>query len=367
MKTNLKFSVILPAYNVEQDLRRSLESVEKQTYRNFEAIIIDDCATDRTGEIADDFVLSRMEEGKFRVIHKEKNEGLSEARNTGMSEAVGDYILFLDTDDFYEPDMLESLAESLEDCETDIVVFGFYEDYFDKRDKMQYQVVKSMPAKRWRGLRQGHSVEFCDSMVDLERETMYGYAWNKAYRLEYLREKRLRFENIAHIEDITFNIEAFEDVDSLTILEQRFYHYCNRNRRRLTGKYLENYFDLQKTRIIKFLEQQSRWRQINVEELDAKTLTCMANFYFRAYQSSIVRGIAHGDKRRNIIDKACKERESELYRLLCDHLNTDSRMAKLLYEPLRQGKLRRAYVMAYMICLVQRHFSTVYVKLKQNK
>ena len=103
MAEQIKFSVVVPAYNVEKDLPALLQNLLEQTYNSFEVIVVDDCATDETGKVADSYLQAfRGKQVDYVVIHKPQNEGLSMARNTGISHAAGDYILFLDADDTVE-------------------------------------------------------------------------------------------------------------------------------------------------------------------------------------------------------------------------------------------------------------------------
>ena len=99
---------------------------------------------------------------------------------------------------------------------------------------------------------------------------MYGYPWNKAYRLDYLRDHGIRFPKITHIEDIMFNIAAFEEIASFALLPEVLYHYRNQGQVRLTGKYLADYLELQKMRIRAFLEQQCRWRERKIRGIGSK-------------------------------------------------------------------------------------------------
>ena len=110
----IKFSIVLPAYNVEQYIVEALECLAGQDYPEYEVIVVDDCATDATGELAEQFA-AQCGSGKFSVIHQGQNRGVSEARNTGMDAAIGEYILFLDPDDYYEPSLLSTLYAALEE------------------------------------------------------------------------------------------------------------------------------------------------------------------------------------------------------------------------------------------------------------
>ena len=115
----MKFSIIIPAYNVADYLENCVESILKQTYDNYEIIIVDDGSTDETGKIADDLSLQFKQ---INVIHQ-SNGGASKARNTGMKEVVGDYILFLDGDDFWSDIyFLDQVASELNKQLVDVVI-----------------------------------------------------------------------------------------------------------------------------------------------------------------------------------------------------------------------------------------------------
>lgn len=105
-----KFSLIIPAYNVEKYIKKCLDSVLDQTYNNYEIIIINDGSTDNTSKILESYKSNK----KIKIINQE-NKGLSNARNTGVSNAKGDYILFIDSDDFIEKELLEILNKTIKD------------------------------------------------------------------------------------------------------------------------------------------------------------------------------------------------------------------------------------------------------------
>ena len=114
-------SVIVPVYNVEAYLRQCLDSIAAQTYTNFECVVVDDGATDSSGSICDEF---QARDPRFRVIHK-RNEGLGPARNDGFENSKGDYILFVDSDDYILPETLETALGGFSEGQYDWVCFGF--------------------------------------------------------------------------------------------------------------------------------------------------------------------------------------------------------------------------------------------------
>lgn len=116
-------SIIVPVYNVEAYLKRCLDSIVKQTYENIEVIIVDDGSTDLSGQICDSYSLA---DSRFKVIHK-ANGGVASARNAGLDASRGDYIGFVDPDDWIKSDMFEKMYQDITENETDIVTCGYYE------------------------------------------------------------------------------------------------------------------------------------------------------------------------------------------------------------------------------------------------
>ncbi len=126
---NPKISVIVPVYNVEKYLARCIDSLLAQSFTDYELILVDDGATDSSGKICDDYA---EKDPRIRVIHKE-NGGLSDARNKGTQEASGEYIIFIDSDDFIEENALELLLSLIMKNFADIAVGGIYNCYENKK------------------------------------------------------------------------------------------------------------------------------------------------------------------------------------------------------------------------------------------
>lgn len=123
-----KLSIIVPVYNVEKYLRQCLDSILQQSMQDFEIIIVDDGATDSSGDICDKYA---ERDNRIKVIHQ-RNGGLSAARNTGLKYARGKYIAFVDSDDYIAPNMYEVMIDKLEQCDADMVKCGYYEFVDDR-------------------------------------------------------------------------------------------------------------------------------------------------------------------------------------------------------------------------------------------
>ncbi len=115
-------SIIIPVYNVERYLRECIDSIIAQTYKNLEIILVDDGSSDKSGEICDEY---SKKDSRIKVIHK-KNGGLSDARNVALDIAKGDYIGFIDSDDYIEKDMFQILYNLAEEYNAEISSISFY-------------------------------------------------------------------------------------------------------------------------------------------------------------------------------------------------------------------------------------------------
>ena len=128
---NPKVSIIVPVYNVEKYLAECLESILSQTFTEFECILVDDHSPDKCPDICDEYA---KKDKRIKVIHKKENEGSSQARKTGISEAIGDYILFTDSDDWIESKMAERLY-TLAKLDNYDIVYCDVEEHYDSPEK----------------------------------------------------------------------------------------------------------------------------------------------------------------------------------------------------------------------------------------
>lgn len=205
-------SIIIPVYNVEKYIVDCLQSVMCQTYQGpLECILVDDCGTDTSMEIVGKLIAEYQGLIEFRVLHHEHNRGLSAARNTGMDAATGDYVYFLDSDDWISDNCIEELAKPLRQNNPDIVV-GDY--------KMVGGAISSIELTVEEGFYQEHPIThtFCN-------EGVFVMAWNKLYSKDFLVKNQLRFEEgkIHEDEILAFELSCVEKTFYVVKLETYFY------------------------------------------------------------------------------------------------------------------------------------------------
>ena len=216
-------SVIIPVYNVEKYLRRCLDSVIVQTYRNLEIICVDDGSVDESGKICDQYA---VRDARIKVIHQE-NQGLSAARNRGLDAAEGEYIAFVDSDDYILEDMYKKMLDKLLNYNVDLCVCQWQYEFSDGR-----QVVKKKnidPTIYGRKT----SLEFARFLYRGNYENgVVVAAWTKLYRRALL--DTIHFEGRIH-EDDAFNGRIMAKNISVYVMEEQFYVYAQ-NGDSLTNK-----------------------------------------------------------------------------------------------------------------------------------
>ena len=209
-----KISIIIPVYNVEEYITECLQSVMRQTYKGeMECILVDDCGKDNSIAIAEQLIADYTGPIAFRILHHEHNRGLSAARNTGTDAATGDYIYYLDSDDYISDDCMEVLTDPLKEKEYDMIIG----DYFVKGN--DWGIPKLCLEE---GLYDKEILQkYCTGKI-------YMMAWNKLYRKSFLNFYELRFkEGILH-EDDQMSFKAFASAAMIYIVDRQTYHYLVR-------------------------------------------------------------------------------------------------------------------------------------------
>ena len=227
------FSIIMPVYNGHKFLQQAIDGILKQTFSNFELLVVDDGSTDETAAIVNRFA---KQDERVKYFRHSVNSGLSAARNTGVKSAQGKYVGFCDADDYLEADALQIVYSSLRRQEVDLVIFGFYEDYYDDT----WQLVATEPKSGAAGFFTGET-KIIPKVVSLFRENLYQYTWNKFYKLAWLQEQQVQFEAIPFCEDVAFNLKLSHVLHSLLILPEVIYHYRRSEHDSLTSRYMKDF------------------------------------------------------------------------------------------------------------------------------
>lgn len=224
-----KYSFILPIYKVEKYLEECVNSILEQKIKDFEVILVDDGSPDDCPKMCDK--LQKMD-NRIKVIHK-KHDGVCDARNAGLKIARGQYILFVDPDDYVAEDYLERIDENVSDC--DMLVFGYYNLYKNKftNGYSKKDTIDNFEAERY----------------ILQDNMIRGYVWNKVFKKEIIQKYNLMFDvTIAMNEDVLFCFQYLENSKKIKMIDNRIIYYRQRKSSLISQKIKHiNASDLVKT------------------------------------------------------------------------------------------------------------------------
>lgn len=207
-------SIILPVYNSEKTIKRTIDSLLQQDYENYEIIIINDGSSDNSDTICNKYK-EKYKNIKYYYIN---NHGVSHARNYGINKAEGDYIMFIDSDDEYMSDTLKSINEVLYKKDYDWVVFGYERIHVDNNNKMKLMQTKQIELNE--------DIDKKNFVEKLQQNFLFNQIWNKVYKKSVIKKINNIFdEGISSGEDYRFNLKYIEHIQKAIYIEKILYKY----------------------------------------------------------------------------------------------------------------------------------------------
>lgn len=229
-----RISIIVPCYNAEQYIHQCLDSILCQTYTDLQIICIDDGSTDKTPEILADFAAV---DNRIHIIIQ-PNKGIAAARNAGLVAGSGEYVVFVDADDWLEPDALE---KSLGSHAEDIICFSYYRNF------REGQAAKNLGIEGV--FRAAHIQRRMIGLVGNELKDITSFdalitCWGKIYRRSIIKEVRFRdLKDFGTWEDGIFNVEVLENASQVRIINMAYYHYRKMPQSSFTTNYKPDLFE----------------------------------------------------------------------------------------------------------------------------
>lgn len=333
MKSNndkILVSVIVPVYNAEKYLKKCVESIVNQTYKNIEIILINDGSMDGSLSLCTDF---NKKDSRIRVIDKE-NSGVSAARNLGIARAEGKYLCFVDSDDFVESDYIEKLINNVN--EKSMTFCGYYIDAYKKCTAVS-------PIE----IQQKKSTKVKDNLIDVFHYGFLSAIWNKIYEVERLRENGIKFdENLSLGEDLLFNIEYLKTgIDDFSYANLPLYHYVKRKTESLDNKYRKDFLEIQE-KLYENLIKTTDIYEVPVEKKSilygdflGAMIVAIDNYYM--FRKEDTEGL------KRIISKVCKDIDK--YKILCNVSGSTLIICKIRYLLLKTGLFKIDYFMREII------------------
>lgn len=274
-------SIIIPVYKVEKYLEKCIQSVINQTYENLQIILVDDGSPDNCGKICDEYA---KKDHRIEVIHK-SNGGLSDARNKGLEMAKGEYIGFVDSDDYIEADMYEVLYNLLKQYNADVSICNFYTV---SQGKISIKNADN-------GINEYNRIEILKEI--LLDKNIQSYAWNKLYKKELFDE--IKYPIGKKYEDIGTTFYLLEKCNKVVVTGKSEYYYINRQ-----DSIVNNVTESTITDYIEVIMQRYDYIEENIKELSS---------YNKDYLKRILETAEKDIKSLNEVGDYTKKKYEELY------------------------------------------------------
>ena len=306
-----KVSVIVPIYNVEKYLNRCIDSILNQTFTDFELILVDDGSPDRSGKICDEYA---EKDDRVKVIHKQ-NGGVSAARNTGIDEAVGEYIMFVDSDDYIDSMMLQVMFSEKSE---DVILSGL--KYVD----MDGNLIKEYKENEFSAIGQNLFIE--EYYIDMNKKCILNGPYNKLFKRSIIKENNIKFnESISICEDGLFVVNFLQHCKTFSNINEAYYNYVQYAQGSLMSKYNANAFnacELLYNAKIKFININNK-KDILKSEIDNEILRLFISFFSQIYSRSDMNFADKYNAAKNAI-------KNKTFKMLLNNSNENKPKIKLM-------------------------------------
>jgi len=341
----MKYSLIVPLYNRQDTIKNCIESLLVQEETDYEIIIVDDGSTDNSGILADEYALKYP---FIKVIHKE-NGGANLARECGLKQAVGEYVLFPDSDDEYKPNLLSFLNEYYG---YDVITFGHevvYQAKIEEKKIVNNNISTDEVTKQ-------------EALIFIEEKGALNVPWNKAYKRDIIKD--IKFVNMQTAEDLLLNCKYFLKVNTIAIISNVLYKYIRKEDVSLATKYNANILSdiaaSQQARMDLY-ENYNIARLENVIKMFAKkqvgyTFSVVPNIYRKG------NGLSFKQK-YNQIKQIVKDKDLKKYLKQGSLSGFNGKTFSLLVK-LNNGVI--AHITYSFLFFIRNNFTKLYKKLRRN-
>ena len=350
-----KISIIMPAYNVDRYVRRAVESLQHQRFEDWELLAVDDGSTDRTGQILDSIADRDI---RVTVIHQD-NAGAPAARNNALDRARGTYVMFMDADDWAEPQMLGDMVRVGDENDLELVVSGFYIDtYYGSADQHTSEV-KNCPDRIFETQQ-----DFRAAAWRLFDANQLYPPWNKLFRRDRIERIGLRFRP-TFWDDFPFVLDYIRDVEKVGVISRPYYHFIRQRSESETARWRPDMYDKREEEHGWMLDLYRHWGL----EGDPASMEMVQRRYIERLVGCI----------ENVCNPQCNLPEDEKLAQIDAMISSEraqvavavarprTRMMKMMLAPIRKRDVRMAYREGKFISFVKRHNTRVFATLKANR
>ena len=289
----LKYSVIIPVYNVENYLPRCIGSLLAQNYADLEILLIDNGSKDQSGQICEDYAAQFANITAYHI----PNKGVGSARNFGLAKAKGEFICFVDADDYLVGNLFSDVESQL-DSQLDLLVFSYYNSI----EKNLSEIDRSAKILPTEGKKD--KSDFIALFQELWLTDMMYTVWNKIYRKEFLEEHQIVFESYELGEDVRFNLNVYQHVNAVLLVKSCYYVYISGRIDSAMGQYNPNRMNYQLEELGKVDQLMISWNSHDDQFIDQiKARILMSNIQNISKQKMSL------SKKRHYVEVLCRNQE----------------------------------------------------------
>lgn len=350
---NYLITIIIPIYNAEKYLGKTIESVLSQTYNRWELILVDDGATDETPRICKNY---EQKDKRIRYI-KQKKSGVSVARNKGLENANGEFICFIDADDYIEENMLELYIKVYEEYKYDLIVSGYFSEvHINKKIRSDKVYIKNKGYKNIDELKE-------DFVLLWDKHLLYNI-WNKLYKKEIIKKYNIKFPKENWGEDIQFNREYLLRINTIYNMENCLYHYIRGRSETITGKYTKGLYDIRLKEDKEFREyfekfgiEKEKYNEFCARRHLERTLGCVENIFNSKCEMTI-------NEKYKEIERIINDDTTRKY---LKEIKPKSKKVKILLLPYRIKSVILTMIMGKLLCICKEKLPGLFNGLKNRR
>lgn len=353
MGDSIKVSIIMPVYKVEEYVGKAIESIQAQTLTEWEFFAVDDGSPDNSGTICEEYA---AKDSRIKVIHKE-NGGAPSARNVAIDMAKGEYMYFLDSDDWAEPTMLEDMYNLAKRDNAQLVVAGFYIDtYYNDTEYRQDDFIEADAVF-------SNQRDFRENAYKLFDKNLLYTPWNKLYESKYILDNNLRFPTTLW-DDFPFNLSVVFNIERVTVTSKQYYHFIRKRAESETAAYRPGMYEKREEEHGWMAQLYKNWGVHNEESMEMvsrryveRLVGCVENLTNPKCE------LSYGEKRKQVKEMLRKPHLKKSLKLA----KPRSSYMKILLIPLKIKSVTLTLLECQAITFVKTRNTKLFSKLKARR
>lgn len=349
------FSVLMPVYNSQKFLRRAIDSVLNQSFQDFELIVVDDCSTDGSIDILQEY----QQQDKRVIVAKTKaNLGVANARNEGMKLVKGRFLTFVDSDDYIEPDLFLKVKEKIDSTGAQLIKYSVVEQYYDARQNLIGKKEVCLKDEVFNSI-----TDIRNAILPMEKLPLFGYLWNSFYDLKTITKDLWNFDTHMYVnEDFVMNMRLIDRVNIMACMSYVGYHYERRINNSLSTRKNGQYYECSKAKVEILLKKYAEWNLLTTSnKADIYWL------YIRIVYSTICRWLDNAPY-RTVMNKVDQIYHDTIFESFCeaDDISTFyNGKERVMYLFLRNKRTLSILFLCRGISFVKKYFQVFFAKIKE--